>query len=265
VAPMEATVRFVEMVNSPARDIDLVEGALLLAAHADPEFDLVAETARVDDLAAQCSEPTLEGICRLLFDDLGFAGDSDDYYDPANSLLDRVIERRRGLPITLSLLTIEIGKRVGVPLDGVGMPGHFLVRDGALTNVFVDPFSGGTSLSAAECEVLFHRTVGPDVVFDPAYLEPVTGGSILCRMAANLVNAYRQKGDRHGMRWSARLRSRCPGVDPAEQVQLGQALGYSGAFDEAAALLEDAAEYMPSDSASRAVRLKASQFQARLN
>lgn len=262
---MEATVRFVELVNSPARHIDLVEGALLLAVHADSELDVVAETARVDDLASQCSEPTLEGICRLLFDDLGFTGDSDDYYDPPNSLLNHVIDRRRGLPITLSLLTIEVAKRVGVPLDGVGMPGHFLVRDGVRTDVFVDPFSGGTQFSAAECEELFRRTVGADVVFDPAYLEPVPGGSILCRMAANLVNAYRRKGDRHGMRWSARLRSRCPGVDPAEQVRLGQALGYSGAFDEAATLLEDAAQYMPSDPASRAVRLEASQFRARLN
>lgn len=262
---MEATVRFIELVNSPSRSIDLVEGALLLAAHANPALDLAAEVGRVDDLAAQCSEPTLDAVRRLLFDDLGFTGDSDDYYDPANSLLDRVIARRRGLPITLSLLTIEVGKRLGVELDGVGMPGHFLVQDRVLPEVFIDPFAGGRPLDMAECEALFHRTVGAEVPFDPAYLQPVSGSSILCRMAANLVNAYRRKGDRLGMRWSARLRSRCPGVEPAEFVQLGQALAYTGAFDEAAALLEDAAQHMPSESASRAVQLEASQFRARLN
>jgi regulator of sirC expression with transglutaminase-like and TPR domain len=262
---MQETLRFVELVNGPSTSVDLTEGALLLVAHAHPDVDIEAQAGRIDELAAACSEPTLDGVRRLLFQELGFTGDTGDYYDPANSLLDCVLERRRGLPITLSLLTIEVGRRLGVPLDGVGMPGHFLVRDRVLPDVFVDPFDGGRELSAADCQAIFRRLAGRGVPFDPAYLEPVSGVSILGRMAANLVNAYRRRDDRSGLRWSARLRSRCPGAEPAELVQLGQALGRTGAWGEAADLLEEAAPAMATPDGVSSVRTEALRFRSRLN
>lgn len=262
---MQETLRFVELVNGPSTAVDLTEGALLLVAHARPDVDLESQARRLDELAEACSEPTLDGVRRLLFGELGFTGPGDDYYDPANSLLDSVLDRRQGLPITLSLVMIEVGRRIGVPLDGVGMPGHFLVRDRELPDVFVDPFDRGRELSAADCEAIFRRLAGRGVPFDPAYLEPVSTVSILGRMAANLVNAYRRRDDRKGLRWSARLRSRCPGVEPAELVQLGQALGRTGAWGEAADLLEEAAPAMATPDGATAVRAEARRFRSRLN
>ncbi len=264
LAPMDATVRFVELVNGPTTDVDLITGSLLIAAHDDPDLDLLHQAARVDELAERCPEPTLDGVRRALFDDLRFTGDRRSYYDPANSLLHRVLDRRLGLPITLSVLTIEVGRRIGVPLDGVAMPGHFLVRDRVLQDVFVDPFSGGRLLDDAGCRGLFHSVAGAKAPFRPGYLDPVPGTAILARMAANLVNAYRRSDDRSGLRWAARLRARCPQVSPQELVQLGQALGHAGAYDEAANLLEGASEHLGPGEATRWFG-EAARLRARLN
>lgn len=261
---MDEMLRFVELVNSPASTVDLTEGALLLSAHANPDLDLDHQRGRVTEIAGQCDDPTLDGLRHLLFDRLGFVGERSRYYHPANSFLDTVLDRRRGLPITLSLLTIEVGRHLGIRLDGVGMPGHFLVRDRTNPDVFIDPFAGGTVLGEQDCERLFRSVVGDQAPFDPAYLDPVPGTAILARMAANLVNAYRRIDDRQGLRWSARLRSRCPGVTPLEMRQLGQAMAHSGAFDEAAALLDDAASHLPEDEGA-SLRREADRFRARLN
>ncbi|MEM7285589.1 MAG: transglutaminase-like domain-containing protein [Actinomycetota bacterium] len=239
---VDPTLGFVELVNSPSRHVDLARGALLLAAHADSELDVDEQVGRLDELAAQCPEPTLDGLRRMLFQDLGFSGDRDDYYRPDNSLLDRVLDRRQGLPISLSLLMIDLGRRLGVPLDGVGMPGHFLVRDRVLQDVFVDPFGGGRILTVGDCERIFRSLAGEGARFDPAFLEPVSDTSILARMAANLVNAYQRLDDRRGLRWAARLRVRCPGVAPGELAHLGDLLAHTGAWDEAADALDAAAE-----------------------
>ncbi len=262
---MDETLRFVELVNGAARQVDLAAGALLLSKHADPEVDVDHQLGRLDALAEQVSEPTLEGVRKLLFGDGGFGGDSESYYSPANSLLHRVLDRRKGLPITSSLLAIHIGRKIGVPLDGVGMPGHFLVRDRVMPDVFMDPFRQGRILSSADCAEIFTSMAGPGVRFDPAYLNPISDPALLSRMVANLVNAYRRADDRRGLRWSARLRTRCPGVEPAEMAQLGQALGYTGAFDEGAAVLDEAGELLTGEPAVRAVRSEAQQLRARLN
>ena len=239
---VDPTLGFVELVNSPSRQVDLARGALMLSAHADDDLVVDDQLARLDDLAGQCGEPTLDGLRRLLFSELGFSGDTDDYYRPENSLLDRVLDRRQGLPITLSLLLIDLGRRIGVPLDGVGMPGHFIVRDRVLQDVFVDPFGGGRLLTTADCERIFRSMAGTGARFDPSFLEPVSDTMILSRMAANLVNAYQRLDDRKGLRWAARLRVRCPGVAPSELAHLGDLLAHTGAWDEAADALDAAAE-----------------------
>lgn len=261
---MDATLRFVELVNGPTTDVDLTEGWLLLAAHARPEFEMQKQIDQLQAIAKQCSEPTLDGLRTLLFDELGFSGDKAKYYDPENSFVDAVLERRSGLPISLSALMIDIGNRVGVPLKGVGMPGHFLVRDATSPTTFVDPFAGGVVLDPTDCEALFRRVVGAKAPFHPGYLEPVSSVAILSRMAANLVNAYRRVDDRFGIRWAARLRARCPGVSAQELLQLSQALSRAGAYDEAAALVDAALPDLAAEDQDRWER-EAARHRARLN
>lgn len=256
---MDVSERFVALVNDPDTD-DLATGALLLAAHADPELDPAQELSRLDQLANQCSEPTLDGVRRLLFRDLGFVGDNDQYYDPANSLLPAVLDRRRGLPITLAVVMIEVGRRVGAPLDGVGMPGHFLVRDRVLPDVFIDPFHGGEVLDAIGCEALFRRLT--EMPFESHYLDTTPPSAILARMVANLVGAYRRLDQRGDLLWAVRLRAQCPDVSAHELVSLAEALAHVAAFDEAAQLVDRAAVELPQADALAA---RAAQYRSSLN
>ncbi len=255
--------RFVELVNDPDTT-ELAEGALLLAARADPTVDLENELARLGQLAGQCSEPTLDGVRRLLFRDLGFVGDGANYYDPANSLLPSVLDRRRGLPISLSVLMIEVGRRVGAPLDGVGMPGHFLVRDRVLPDVFVDPFHGGAVLDLDGVRRLFDRVTAGRLPFESRFVEPTPTGLILARMVANLVNAYRRLDQRADLLWAARWRSRCPDVGVDELVGLADAMAHAAAFDEAAALLDRVAEGLDADAADGLI-IRAADLRSRMN
>ena len=108
-----------------------------------------------------------------------YLGNTDDYYDPRNSLLHEVLDRRVGIPITLAVLGMEVGRRIGVPLSGVGMPGHFLVRDKVDPSVFIDPFHAGRELDAAGCQALHRAMAGPDAPWDPGYLDPIDRPAIV--------------------------------------------------------------------------------------
>ena len=123
--------------------------AFLIAAHAHPQLDVGAELARLDDLAARCATPTRDGVLAQLFGTEGFHGNEDDDYDPENSMLDTVLDRRIGIPITLSVLAIQVARRVGVTLTGIGAPGHFIVRD-ADDGTYFDPFHRGRVLDDRE-------------------------------------------------------------------------------------------------------------------
>src|SRR5690606_13265031 len=116
-----------------------------------------------------------------LFRSLGFAGDVEDYGNPRNSLLDSVLDRRRGIPITLAVVLIEVARRAGVALEGVGMPGHFLVRAAGDGELFADPFHG-VVLDRAGCEKLFAALHGPRARFRDRFLDPVGPRAILARM-----------------------------------------------------------------------------------
>ncbi len=124
----DPTAQFAELVKGPESELPLDRAALLIAAHADPALDVDAELAGLDAFADACPERTFEGWRRYLFEELGFTGAVEDYYDPANSFLNEVLTRRTGLPISLSVLGIEVGRRLGLELVGVGMPGHFLLQ-----------------------------------------------------------------------------------------------------------------------------------------
>jgi regulator of sirC expression with transglutaminase-like and TPR domain len=155
-----AQARFAALVARPDDEIPLDEAALLIAAHARPELDVAAELGRLDELAAGCKEPTVDGVAHHLFDELGFRGNTEQYQDPDNSYLDQVLRRRLGIPITLSVLTMEVGRRLGVLFDGVGMPGHFLIRHRAEPATFLDPFGGGRRLDVAGCRAIFNSLGG---------------------------------------------------------------------------------------------------------
>ena len=125
-----------------------------------------------------------------LFEELGFRGNEADYYDPRNSCLDAVLDRRLGIPITLSVVYMEVARRLGQPVSGIGLPGHFIVQyDDGRYSTFIDPFHGGKPLTAEECRALA-REVGVDIAAEPATLQPVTNRYILVRMLNNLRSAY---------------------------------------------------------------------------
>ena len=239
---MDITDRFAAAVARPDPEVPLDEVALLVAAHAYPGLDVDGQLRRLDDLAARCPEPTLDGLRELLFGVLGFDGARADYYDPRNSYLNDVLDRRRGLPILLSLLAMEVGRRVGVPLAGVGMPGHFLVRDRVDPEVFIDPFAGGVLLDRAGCEARYHEVQGALAPFDPTWLDPTPRLDIVARVLANLRVAHTRARRPAALAWVLGLRVLLPGADPAQRQALAAVLARVGRVTEAAAELDRVAE-----------------------
>jgi regulator of sirC expression with transglutaminase-like and TPR domain len=235
---------FTRMVRRPERDIDLARAALLIARGRDPTVRPRPWLDRLDRFAHGVSD--LGGLCRRLFDELGFEGDVAHYSSPENSFLHRVIERRRGIPITLSLVTLEVGRRAGVPLEAIGMPGHFLLRDPE-TGLYIDSF-GAAVLDDAECEALFRRVTGagPEVPFDDAQRPQVGPRAILTRMLTNLAVAYRQLGQAPELEWALRMSLAIPGASPASALDLAQAMAAQGRVLEAALELEGRARAAPS-------------------
>jgi len=260
----EATNRFIELMAQPEVTLPLDEAVLLVAAHRRPELDVAAERGRLDELAATCPGSDLESWRHHLFVAQGFSGNVADYYDPDNSFLDQVLTRRVGLPITLAVLGMEVGRRIGFPLAGVGMPGHFLLTPvHALPRVWVDPFAGGRVLDRGDCEERFHAVNGAEAPFHEAYLDTVGPKAVLARMLANLKAIYTRRGDLASLAWVYALRTSIPGVHPLERRELAQALGSSGRFVEAAAELEALAELVP--TARTQLLAEALALRARLN
>lgn len=255
----EATSRFAALVARADEEIPLDEAALLIAAHARPELDVSAELGLLDDLAAGCKEPSLDGLTHHLFDELGFRGNSENYQDPDNSFLDQVVRRRLGIPITLAVLTMEVGRRLGVALDGVGMPGHFLVRHREDPATFLDPFGGGRRLDAAGCRDIFTNLGGTG--WQDSFLEPVGARAILTRMLLNLQGVFLPASLRSAA-WVLELRLAIPGLAVADRLGLARALGSMGQFGPAAAALDRVAEELPPEEAvtvraeSRALRAR---------
>ena len=256
-----ASARFAELVARRDEEIPLDEAALLIAARARPELDVAVELGRLDELAAGCKEPTLDGLTHHLFDELGFRGNAEHYQDPDNSYLDQVVRRRLGIPITLSVLTMEVGRRLGVAFDGVGMPGHFLVRHRADPPTFLDPFGGGRRLDAAGCQEIFTALGGTD--WQDSYLAPVGARVILARMLLNLQGVF-LPADLRSAAWVLELRLTMPGLAVADRLGLARALGSMGQFGSAAAALDRAAEELPPEEAVT-VRAESRGLRARHN
>jgi len=261
---VDTAARFREIARLDEATVPLDEAALLIAAQARPTLDVSDEMRRLDEIADGCRAPTLDALVQHLFVDLGFRGNQDAYYDPRNSFLDEVVSRRTGIPISLSVLAMVVGRRLGVPLAGVGLPGHFLVRDKVDPEVFVDPFAGGAVLDRAGCERAFRRVQGDGALFDPAYLEPVGTFTILARMLANLRAIYAARRDHHALVWVIRLRASLPDVAPEDRSELAAALAATGAFGAAADELDSIAGEL-GGSLGDAYADRAAAMRARLN
>jgi regulator of sirC expression with transglutaminase-like and TPR domain len=255
---MYPTEAFLRLVRQSDDAIPLDEAALLIAAH-DHEFDLGAAMADLDALA-KGAPSDVDALARYLFVDLGFRGNEDDYADPRNSYLDLVLARRLGLPITLSLVLMEVARRRGLHLDGIGMPGHFLVGTG--DGVFVDPFHRGAVLDAQGCRALFSQ-LRPGAPWHRSYLAPVGARQILVRMLANLVHSLVDRSPADAV-WALRLRLAVPGVTPDERRDAAALLGTLGRFREAASALDELADELDAAGAARA-RDDARRLRARAN
>ncbi len=178
--------------------------AILIAREANPILDEHSLRRALDGIGTEALirrglRSTPERDCRiladLLFVELGFEGERDDYYDPRNSYIDKVMIRRRGIPISLSVLSMAIGERAGMVVEGVGFPGHFLVRVGGPEGVYQDPFNHGEILDGVGLRKLAAQFLGAEMALHPSYLEPVDCLTITIRMLANLKNAHRRQGD----------------------------------------------------------------------
>ena len=246
----DASARFAALVARQDQPLPVDEALLLIAAHADPELDLDAELGRLDALAAQVAEPTVDALCRLLFEELGFAGDRRTYYAAENSLLPRVLDRRLGIPLSLSLLTIEVGRRCGVEVEGIGMPGHYLVRAAGEEDRFLDVYDGGRPLDVEGCHELFER-VQSGVPWDERYLRPDAPWARVSRTLGNLAGAYRRTGDRESLCWTLELSLLLPSGGDRERRELGLLLGASGRYAEAATVLEGSGTEADAEAALR--------------
>jgi regulator of sirC expression with transglutaminase-like and TPR domain len=200
-----ARLRFLQEINQPDEQIDLARAALYMAQEEYPELDPEEYLNALDSMAAEVEEKlpavryplrVINTINEYLFKDLLFFGNRNDYYDPRNSYLNEVIERRMGIPITLSLLYLEIAKRIDFPMVGVGMPGHFIIRPTVNEmQLFVDPFNQGEVLFEKDCENLLSDIYGEPVTLRPEFLEAVTPRQFLARMLTNLKAIYLKQGD----------------------------------------------------------------------
>jgi regulator of sirC expression with transglutaminase-like and TPR domain len=195
--------RFAEIVSR--EHFDLAEASLLLAQDAYPDIDVPGYLGRLDDIAAAIrrrlagdafAEQKVLALNYYLFNELRYSGNIDDYYDPRNSYLNEVMERRTGIPITLSIVYLEIGKRIGLNLKGISFPGHFLVKLSVKRGELVlDPFIGGEAQSEADlrqrlAQVLPAGEAGRAKL--ERYLEPATHRQIVARVLRNLKNIYMQ-------------------------------------------------------------------------
>lgn len=200
--------RWERLIQARSENVSLAEGALLIAAEEYPDLDVDGYLARIDEMGSRLrrrlrsdagATEALIALNRYVFDELGFSGNSQNYYDPKNSYLNDVIDRRLGIPITLSVVYIEIGGRIGLRLEGVSFPSHFLVkcglRDGA---VVLDAYARGASLGVEDLQERL-KAVAKDIEPNPtlvaSLLVAASTKDILARMLRNLRSIHETQAE----------------------------------------------------------------------
>ncbi|MBI2808785.1 MAG: transglutaminase family protein [Planctomycetes bacterium] len=256
-SPLDAALE--ALSRDPCAPLDLAEVALLLARDEYPVLDVDAHLGELTAMAREV-QPYLrghlahqvQGLCRYLFHEMGFRGNPADYYDPRNSYFNQVLERRVGIPISLSAVAMAVGQRAGLTIAGIGLPGHFIVKaiDGT-REIIIDPFDGGRILSRADCEQLIHHATGVVVLPGMLELTPIPLGLMIQRMLNNLRTIY-QKGQDwpRAVRTLERLRQLSPddialrrdlGICRLHNDQPGKAIDHLQAYLHAAGDAEDRA------------------------
>jgi regulator of sirC expression with transglutaminase-like and TPR domain len=203
-----ADTLFLEFCLKQGEDLDLETGAWLLATTQFPDINVEGYRAVLDDFASDIrerlplsgdAEEMLRGINRYVFGTLGFHGNEENYYDPDNSYLNRVIDRRTGNPISMCLTYLLLARRLKLPVTGIGLPGHFICRfQSSAAEIFIDPFNAGRLLSKADC---VHYLLQGNFSVRDDYLAPVSPRRLLLRICANLHQIYlRQELDQETTR-----------------------------------------------------------------
>jgi len=210
----EARQLFLELIDGdPAPSLDQL--LLAIAAEEAPPVDVAAAIGMLDELAEgyrsefpadETELVQLAGLSEYLFQDQGFRGNSEEYYDQRNSLLHEVLVRRLGIPISLSVVTIEVGRRLGMELVGIGFPGHFLVAGTTTPDLYLDPFRGGQILRREDCRELLHTLSAGNVEMKSAHLEPVTPLQVVARVLQNIKGNHLRQGElEHAIRAVERI------------------------------------------------------------
>jgi regulator of sirC expression with transglutaminase-like and TPR domain len=195
---------FFQLAQLEDNQIQLAEGALLIARDVYPHLKIDVYLRQLDQMAAELrkripekadSSEQINHLNHYLFEEQGFKGNRDDYYNPRNSYLNDVLERKLGIPITLSIVYMEVGKRIGLPLVGIGFPGHFLVKHkGRYLDTFIDPYEDGQILSEERFLERLEQSFGQPVQMQSHFLLEATNKQILARVLRNLKQTYyRQK------------------------------------------------------------------------
>jgi regulator of sirC expression with transglutaminase-like and TPR domain len=258
-----ARARLLELLRDD--DIDLARAALLIAEEEYPQLspepylqrlDLFAEMVK-DRLANETAAPVLLGeISKVLYEHEHFSGNAEAYYDPRNSFLNDVLDRKLGIPITLSIIYLEVGWRLDLPLEGVNFPGHFLVRyEGEAVKLLVDPFQNGTIRFEDEAQDLLDRVYGGSVKLQEAYLRPASKRDILVRLLSNLKTIYlNTRDDDRALAAVERILLILP--DSAEDVRdHGMIMARRGFHEEAMLQLERYLDLAPGSGDAARVRM----------
>jgi regulator of sirC expression with transglutaminase-like and TPR domain len=265
--------RFARLVARAEPAIDLARGALIIASHGRASVDEDAALAELDALAElvrihlDVGDPPAVVVKRIhdvLYRDRGFRGPTAaEYGEPANSLLDQVLARRIGLPISLAIVELEVAWRLGLPLTGIGLPGHFIVGgpDGAL----YDPANGGRSLTPDDCQALIRRSIGDGVLLHAGMLRPIGRRQILARVLRNLRTAHLARRDWPAAVDAIDLLLVLEPTDPAHGRDRGLLLGRMGRFNEAVAALRRYLDERPDAHDVPDVRQVIGIFAGRLN
>src|SRR5262245_7258843 len=233
------------LADNPQAPLDIAELALQLARDEYPNLDVEAYLAELNAMAQEGARymrgplsARVHGLCRYLFHDLGFHGNKKDYYDPLNSYFNQVLERRTGIPITRSAVTMAVAGRCGLRVGGVGLPGHFIVKavEGG-EEVLLDPFHGGRVLTPTDCENLVLQVTGHEMQVTRERLQALPLGLMVMRMLNNLKAIYLKRSDMpRAVQVLERLRQLAP-ADAEVQRDLGVCLLHAGQPGKAIDLL----------------------------
>jgi regulator of sirC expression with transglutaminase-like and TPR domain len=237
--------RFARLIAQPEVDIDLARGALAIAADGRPEVDQGATLAALDELAERvrlrldvgdAETHVIDRLQDVLYRESGYRGPTAaEYHDPRASLLDVVVARRIGLPISLAIVELEVAWRIGLGLVGIGLPGHFIV--GAPGGVLLDPTGDGRRLTPDDCQALLRRSIGDGILFHAGMLRPNGKREILARVLRNLRSAHLAARDWPAALGSVELLAVIEPTDPDHGRDRGLLLGRMGRFNEAVAAL----------------------------